>query len=45
MPDPTLPAAGQHRHRGRRIADRIGWLLLTVINFCVSYVLLVAGGR
>ena len=39
------PVPAPRRHRGRRIAWRIGWLLLAVVSFCVTYVLLVAGGR
>jgi hypothetical protein len=39
------PATAPRRHRGRVIAWRAGWLLLAGASFCVSYVLLVAGGR
>jgi len=33
------------RRRGRRAAWWIGWVLLALISFCVSYALLVLGGR
>jgi hypothetical protein len=36
----ATPAPTRQRHRARRIA----WLLLAVVSFCVTYVLLVAGG-
>ena len=39
------PVISNRRHRGRRIAWRAGWVLLTLVSFCVAYVLLVAGGR
>ena len=32
-------------HRGRKIAWRIGWVLLAIVSFCVTYALLVTGGR
>jgi hypothetical protein len=32
-------------HLGRRIAWRIGWVLLAILSFCVAYALLVTGGH
>lgn len=45
LPSAAPTAAPKRRPRGRRIAWRIGWVLLALASFCVSYVLLVAGGR
>ena len=41
----TRPDSPPRSRRGRTIAWRIGWVLLTVVSFCVTYALLVTGGR
>lgn len=47
MPDHAVPdhAAPPRKHRWRRIAWRAGWLLLALVSLCVTYSLLVVGGR
>jgi hypothetical protein len=40
MTDPSPPAP-----RLRRIAWRIGWVLLALITLCVTYAVLVVGGH
>jgi hypothetical protein len=42
MTDPGAPPPGPRR---RRIAWRIGWVLLALASCCVTYAALVAGGR
>jgi hypothetical protein len=44
MTDPSVPIP-RPRRRGRRIAWRIGWVLLALVSFCVTYAVLVAGGH
>jgi len=44
MTDASAPPA-RPRHRGRRIAWRIGWVLLALVSFCVTYAVLVVGGH
>jgi hypothetical protein len=43
MTDPGTPSARPHRLR--RVLWRTAWVLLAVISFCVTYALLVLGGR
>jgi hypothetical protein len=45
MADSTTQPGSQRARRGRTIAWRIGWALLALVSFCVTYVLLVVGGR
>ena len=40
MNDPSAPL-----RRPRRVAWRIGWVLLALISFCVTYSVLVVGGH
>jgi len=42
MTDPSVPSP---RRRGRRLAWRIGWVLLTLVSFCATYAILVVGGH
>jgi len=44
MTDSPAPVP-RARRRGRRLAWRIGWVLLAGVSFCVTYALLVAGGH
>jgi hypothetical protein len=41
-PDTANP---RPRRRGRAVAWSVGWVLLALISFCVTYALLVVGGR
>lgn len=44
MTDSAAPRAARPR-RWARTAWRAGWVLLVLVSFCVTYVLLVAGGH
>jgi len=41
----TDPGAPPPRLRRRRMAWRIGWVLLALVSCCVTYAALVVGGR
>ena len=41
----TQPGSRPRSRRGRTIAWRIGWVPLAIVSFCVTYALLVIGGR
>jgi hypothetical protein len=43
MPDSAAPLRSPHPIR--RIAWRIGWVLLALVSLCITYSLLVVGGR
>lgn len=44
MTDSTAPRTARPR-RWTGIAWRAGWVLLALVSFCVTYILLVAGGH
>jgi hypothetical protein len=45
MPDSAAPPRSPRPRRRGRIAWRIGWVLLALVSLCVTYSLLVVGGR